>query len=99
MDGEVSLESPTKTMALVMGFMENNNKLLAQVKDLENQIQQQANTKEVGHQLDATTREELKKVCMYVGVCYSQQLFQKHTKKLNEYIYYMYVCMYVCIAQ
>lgn len=26
MDGEIPLESPTKTMALVMSFVENNNR-------------------------------------------------------------------------
>ena len=71
-DSEVSLESPTKTMALVMSFIENNNKLLAQVKDLESQVQLQANSKEVVHQLEMTTREELKKVRLsFTVVCLS----------------------------
>ena len=75
-DSEVSLESPTKTMALVMSFIENNNKLLAQVKDLESQVQLQANSKEVVHQLEMTTREELKKVRLsFTVVCLSVCLY------------------------
>ena len=58
-DGDLPLESPTKTMALVLSFVENNNKLLAKIDELEREVNLSASRKESEDLQERTARAEL----------------------------------------
>lgn len=59
LDGEIPLESPTKTMALVLSFVEHNNKLLSQINELEGHIAEMKNRSEGKEATEKSLQTEL----------------------------------------